>query len=407
MTRKAIFISIDGMTDQLGQSQVLPYLAGLSASGFSVEIVSAEKKLNFEKNFEQVNAITKAANITWNYNFYESSIPVVSQRKNFKRLKKLTEERILANNKNVFLHCRSYLPGLIGLFFKRKLNIPFIFDMRGFWADERIDGNIWSLKNPIHKRLYSFFKKKEKEMLLAADEVVTLTINAKKEIVSWPLPKQPNIHVIPCCADVQHFVIQEKQKIVELKERLGIPYANFVVGYLGSLGTWYMQNEMLDFFKEVLKIKPDATFFFVTNDKKEDVIAAANVRGIASEHLVIKAASRKEVPLFISTFDVGLFFIKPLYSKKGSSPTKLAELMACGVPVIANAGVGDVDKIINSGSAGIVIEEFTSDQYKKAINAIEPYLQKDKYLYRQVAEEQFSLSKGIQSYSKIYSTFQK
>ncbi len=279
--------------------------------------------------------------------------------------------------------------------------------MRGFWADERIDGNIWSLQNPIHKRLYSFFKKKEKEMLLAADEVVTLTNNAKKEINSWSLPKQLSIEVIPCCADVQHFVIQEKHKVVELKEKLGIPYANYVVGYLGSLGTWYMQNEMLDFFKELLKINPDATFFFVTNDKKEEVIAAASERGIESEHLIICPASRNEVTLFISTFDIGLFFIKPLYSKKGSSPTKLAELLACGVPVIANAGVGDVDDIIQSNSAGIVLDEFTSDQYKKAIKGIEPYLQKDKYIYRRVAEEQFSLSKGIQSYSKIYSTFQK
>ncbi|HEY1040896.1 MAG TPA: glycosyltransferase, partial [Bacteroidia bacterium] len=291
MTRKAIFVSIDGMTDQLGQAQVLPYLVGLSASGFSVEVVSAEKKANFEKNYEQVNLIMETNAIEWHYNFYDSSVPLISQRRNFKRLKKLTEERIEANNDNVFLHCRSYLPGLIGLYYKRKENIPFIFDMRGFWADERIDGSIWSLKNPIHKQLYNFFKKKEKEMLLEADEVVTLTHAARLEINTWQLPKIPSIHVIPCCADVKHFVLQDKHAISELRKNLKIASDRFVVGYLGSLGTWYMQHEMLDFFVELLKTKSNALFFFVTNDRKEDVLAAAAKRGIAKENVLVRAAS--------------------------------------------------------------------------------------------------------------------
>ena len=53
------------------------------------------------------------------------------------------------------IHCRSYITTLVALGFKKKYKTPFIFDMRGFYADERVDGKIWSLKNIIYKKIYN------------------------------------------------------------------------------------------------------------------------------------------------------------------------------------------------------------------------------------------------------------
>ncbi|TAG85785.1 MAG: glycosyltransferase, partial [Bacteroidetes bacterium] len=58
-----LFISYDGMTDTLGQSQVLPYLVGLSKLGYLITILSAEKKKNFEKRKDIIQKITTEANI--------------------------------------------------------------------------------------------------------------------------------------------------------------------------------------------------------------------------------------------------------------------------------------------------------------------------------------------------------
>ncbi len=145
MFKQILFISIDGMCDQLGQSQVLPYLIGLSKEGFEITIISCEKPVNFNKNENIIKNLTSLNNINWKYCFYQTKIPLVSQLQNFLTLKKITQQEI--GNSNTVLHCRSYLPSLIGMQLKKKLNIKYIFDMRGFWADERIDGNIWSLKN--------------------------------------------------------------------------------------------------------------------------------------------------------------------------------------------------------------------------------------------------------------------
>ncbi|HKC67654.1 MAG TPA: glycosyltransferase [Bacteroidia bacterium] len=402
MHKQILFISIDGMCDQLGQSQVLPYLTELSKNGFKITIVSCEKLTNFEKNKNTIENITASNNIIWKYCFYQTKIPLVSQFQNFFTLKKLARQEII-NNKNIVLHCRSYLPALIGLQLKAKLNSKYIFDMRGFWADERIDGNIWNFKNPIHKFLYHYFKRKEIEMIENADYIVTLTNNAKKEIQSWKLKIVPSIEVIPCCADINHFAINTIDKKTEIKQKLNITENAFVIGYLGSLGTWYMLDEMLDFFKELQIKRPESILFFITNDDEKDILEAAETKKINLNSIIIKSAKRNEVPQYISCLDIGLFFIKPLYSKKGSSPTKLAELLASGKPVIANMGVGDVDELLLNTHCGVLISSFNTEAYKQAIDKISELKQPEQY-YRDIALANFSLQKGVDSYNKIYNS---
>jgi glycosyltransferase involved in cell wall biosynthesis len=402
MIKHVLFISIDGMTDQLGQSQVLPYLTRLSNNGYKISVASCEKEVNFTKNKVVIDTIMAKHNIEWHYSFYQTKIPFLSQLQNFFSLKKLATQ-VVKKNKVIILHCRSYLPALIGLQLKTKFKVKYIFDMRGFWADERIDGNIWSLQNPLHKFLYSYFKRKEIELIENADCIVTLTNTAKKEIQSWKLKNLPFTDIIPCCADVNHFVINNEKNKIETKRNLGIPENSYVVGYLGSLGTWYMLDEMLDFFVELQKKKPNSILFFITNDDEKEILKVAERKNISKSSIIIKSAKRNEVPEYISCLDIGLFFIKPLYSKKGSSPTKLAELLACGIPIIANTGIGDVDEIISTTYCGISISSFSVEAYQLAIDKIDSLI-KPKQYYRDIAISNFSLQKGVESYLKIYSS---
>ena len=401
MFNRFLFLSIDGMTDQLGQSQVLPYLIGLSGKGYRISIVSCEKEVNFEKNKDIIHPLVVKHNITWHYSFYQNKIPIVSQLQNFFSLRKIAIKEVKAN-RNTVLHCRSYLPALIGLQLKKKFNCKYIFDMRGFWADERIDGNIWRLKNPIHSILYKYFKRKEIELVENADYIVTLTNCAKKEVQGWKIKALPIITVIPCCADINHFTISNEEDKVVTKTKLNIPENAFVVGYLGAIGTWYMLNEMLDFFAELKKQKRNAVLFFVTADDKERILRSALEKSILPSSIIIQPAKRNEVPQFISTFTIGLFFIKPLYSKKGSSPTKLAELLACGIPVVCNMGIGDCDTIIIENKVGVAIPDFTVASYQKAIEAIDVFLSIPEQHFRDVALNNFSLEKGVEEYEVIY-----
>jgi len=406
-TKTFLFVSIDGMTDPLGQSQVLPYLLGLSKQGYQIGIVSCEKLNNWKTNYKVIEKITKDAGISWDYCFYKTGKPFISQQQNYNALKKIVFRKIKENKTQTVLHCRSYLAGLIGLRAKQKFNTGFIFDMRGFWADERIEGGIWKKSNPVGAYLYSFFKRKEKEMLVQSDAIISLTHKAKSIIVNWNLGiVDSKITVIPCCADLQHFSKEatDENKSNEFKNHYPQLQDKFVLSYVGSLGTWYMSDEMLHFFK-ILSQHKDALFLIITKDKKSLVYEAAKKHGVPSDKLIIVSSTRAEMPYYIALSDASLFFIKPSFSKSASSPTKMGELLSMQVPVITNTGVGDVDSIIKETACGITVPDFDEKEYQKAVLD----LLKNRNLYKQntvsAANQFFSLKDGVEKYASVYHLF--
>ena len=409
VSKTFVFVSIDGMTDALGQSQVLPYLVGLAKKGNKVGVISCEKKENWDLQHQTIQAIVSEAGISWDYCFYNTGKPFISQIQNYLALKKIVISKILNKEtpSNIVLHCRSYLAGLIGLYCKRKMNTGFIFDMRGFWADERVEGGIWNKFNPISFYLYSYFKKKEKEMLVHADVIVSLTHRAKAIILDWNFKiEESKISVIPCCADLNHFSKDNinQDQLVVLQNKYPQLKNNFVLSYVGSLGTWYMADEMLEFFK-LLSQNTEAFFLIITKDSKELVYQAAKKHNVDLDKLIIVSSSRAEMPYYISLSTASLFFIRPSFSKSASSPTKMGELLSMGIPIITNAGVGDVDSIVQDTKCGVVISSFNQPQYKQALED----LLKNSNIYKSntinAANNHFSLNDGVEKYAKIYNSF--
>ena len=157
---RVLYISYDGMTDPLGQSQVIPYLSKLSKHNIEFHILSAEKTENFSKNKERISEILDNTGIEWHYIKYNKKPPVLST---IKDIRKLNKKATYLHKKYSFdlCHCRSYISAFAGLKLKNKFSLPFLFDMRGFYADERVDGNLWNLKNPVFNQVYKFFKRKD------------------------------------------------------------------------------------------------------------------------------------------------------------------------------------------------------------------------------------------------------
>ena len=229
-----------------------------------------------------------------------------------------------------------------GLKLKRKFGVKMLFDMRGFWADERVDGKIWNLDSKVYRTIYNYFKRKEVQFFKKSDYTVSLTANGMKEIQSWNSLKDSkvNIKVIPCCVDLNLFdpsKIDELQK-TELKKSLNIADSDFILGYVGSIGTWYMLPEMLDYFKVMKSKKPNSKFLFITGEKPEYIVEEANKKGLNPTDFIITSVLHDQVPIHISLFNQSVFFIRPSYSKKASSPTKQGEIMAMGIPLIFNSG---------------------------------------------------------------------
>ena len=405
-----LYILYDGLTDPLGQSQVLPYLKGLSKNGYHFTVISCDKSDRYNQFKDEILASIEGYSIEWHSLVYHKSPPVLST---IYDIRNLTRKAYYLHAEKKFdaVHCRSYIPAMVGMWMKQQFGVKFIFDMRGFWADERVDGKIWKLGNPLYKFIYTFFKKKEKQFVETADHTISLTHAAKRIIHEWDeVPGQPvPIEVIPCCVDTERFssasIDAAKQTVFRKKHN--IQPTDLILSYLGSIGTWYMLNEMLDCFKAIKEHKPTARFLFLTNEDPGMIRSAAAERGIDAASLIFDKAPFSDVPSLISVSDASIFFILPAFSKKASSPVKHGELMSLGIPVICNSNVGDLDEIVEATGTGIFIDEFTSEGYRQCAAQIDQLLQIDKAKIRSEAIRLYGLKSGVAGYLKVYDSLMK
>jgi glycosyltransferase involved in cell wall biosynthesis len=401
VNKKILYITYDGLTDPLGQSQILPYLKELSTYGYRFTILSFEKKERFQKEKPIIDQLTKESDIDWVPLTFTKSPPLLSKVYDALRMKRRAA-RLQRKKGFDMVHCRSYVAADAGLYLKKKFGVKFFFDMRGFWADEKKDGT-WNVKNPLFRRVYTYYKAKESEYISKADYIISLTEAGKKEMSTWPsFRKNIPLSVIPCCADMHHFSLTDAETKKTSRESLNIRNGELVLSYLGSVGTWYMLDEMLLFFGEVKKKYPDAKFLFITHTPRQVIDQRIIELKLNEKDFIIRQASRKEVPGLMKASDINISFIKPVYSKISSSPTKLGEVLSMGIPVIVNRGIGDVEETVNNADAGYVLHGFREDDFKKAVDAIPRLLQKEAAAIRHAIEDTYSLQRGIQSYRQCY-----
>ena len=409
MQKNILFISYDGMTDPLGQSQVLPYLQGLSQHGYKIFLISCEKKEAFQQNKESIQKLVTANNITWVPVAYTKNPPVVSTMLDVFKIRQAAK-KIYRQYGIDMVHTRAGVPALIGLWMKQKYGVKFLNDIREFYADSRVEGDMWNLKNPLFKMVYHFFKKKEATAIAASDGIVCLTYAAEKIITQWPqYKKEIPLQVIPCSADLALF---NADKITEAdkenrKKELKISNDDFIISYLGSIGGWYLTAEMMQFCKILSNKIPAAKFLFISPHRHDEIIAAGIKQGIAAEKIIVTKAARQQVPLLLSLSRLSIFFIKPCYSKQSSSPTKHGEIMAMGIPLITNSGVGDVEKIVEQYQSGIVLHNFNEAAYTQAAQKIASGINFNPVQIRRGAQEFYSLQSAIEKYTLIYNSIFK
>ena len=405
MGKRILFISYDGMTDPLGQSQVIPYLVGLTKFGYTFTILSCDKPDKYGLYKDYVQNLLNPYPIQWVSLPYHKNPPILSSWYDYRMLRK-TAAKLHAKQPFDLVHTRVGVPALVGYWLKKKLGIKFLNDIRGFWADERVDGGMWDIKRPIYKFVYRFFKKKEDEFIINADYNTCLTFAARSEIHSWKqIPHQPiPIEVIPCCADMDLFDPAKTNAELrqQLKAELKVKDEDVIISYLGSIGGWYLTEEMMRFCKQLSDKMPTAKFLFISPHLHDVIANAAAKCGLSADKLIVKHGKRHEVPGLLSLSDYAVFFIKPCYSKISSSPTKHGEIMAMGIPVITNKGVGDVQEVVERYNAGYVVDDFTDRSFDIIIEKMLAGNSFDKSAIRKAAKHFYSLDLAVQHYDCVY-----
>ena len=385
--KKSIYITYMGLTEPLLYSQVLNYLKGLSKKGINIYIVSFEKKEFLKKEvIKQLKLELQEYGIKWIFLKYHKSPQFLS--KPYDIIRGMFFIAYLSLKERVdIIHARGTFCALMGAIPKVFLGKKMIFDVRGLMAEEYVDAGFWNRGAFVYK----FINRIEEYFIKKSDYVIVLT-NKIKDIF-LDKHKVKNIIVIPTCVDLEKFYLNNtgKQNI------------KFTLIYAGAIGTWYMLNEMMDFYKVLSESISNAKFIILSQSDKDTI--ERHVPAQLKENVFIKSVDPKAMVNYMNMADMGIFFIKPCFSKIASCPTKFSEYLACGLPVIINNKIGDTGDIVRDNKIGVVIEQFNAQVYRKAIVDMGKLLE-EKIILRQrcrnVAERYFSLEEGVDKYYKVY-----
>ena len=386
-----LYFTRNGLLEPLGQSQVMGYLKGLSRD-YKITLITFEKPEDMANRqaMARARADCQAHGIDW-------------RPKSFRRRPKL-----LASAWSMFemfwsalqaarrgdvqlIHARSYLPAAAAWTVFRLTGTPFIFDMRALWPEELITAGRLQRGSIVHKVLTRL----EKVCLRDAAAVVSLTDAAVGYLQNqYPAElKEQRVAVIPTCADLQRFRPSDK------------PPSERVYGCVGTvLSGWFLMDWLAALFNTVAQKDPKARFEVVTRDDAETVRATLDIDGKLGDRLSIFPSASESVHEALQKQATSVMFFTSGTSKLGSAPTRLGEALGCGVPVVANEGVGDVADIIRRYNVGVIVKDGSKTSMTAALDELAA-LRSDPDLpsrCRKAAEEVFSLEAGTEAYRKIY-----
>jgi glycosyltransferase involved in cell wall biosynthesis len=407
---RTLYLCYFGLREPLVQTQVLPYLREINKlQNLKVSLLTFEP--NFKENWttQQIEIERKklaAENIQWFCLPYHKrpSVPAtvydVFNGARFVR-KLIKKEKI-----NV-LHARIQVPALMGAI-ARKLSgedVKIIFDIRGFFPEEYTDAGIWKENGSIYRSV----KQIEKWLLRESDGFVVLTEKARAilfpESLETGFDKRGRpVEVIPCCIDPKRFDFAETLSRETIRREMNLDGRRVFV-YVGSFGGWYLTDEMVSFFAQAHRQNPD-TFTMILTQSDADMVKQNLVsQGIAEKDFLIKKVSPAEVPKYLKAADIAVSFIKACYSKQSSSPTKIAEYLASGLPVISNSGIGDLDALIAGDKVGLILKGFTEEDYAEVLTEIDNFLRDENLSEhcRRIAHQKFDLEQvGGKNYRRLY-----
>jgi glycosyltransferase involved in cell wall biosynthesis len=286
---------------------------------------------------------------------------------------------------------------------KREKKPKLVFDIRGFNPEEYVDACVWragGLK-------YRLMKRAERRLLAAADGFVVLTERAREILFPGSTEQDAAgrpIEVIPCCVDLARFKAAENVSKLQVRQELGIA-ADRVLVYVGALGGFYLTRELAEFIAAAHRLRPSTFTMILTQSRPQELMAEFDRLGLARDRYLIRQVPPGEISRCLKAADAALSFIKPSYSKQASSPTKIAEYLASGLPVVSNAGIGDLDQLFDGERVGVVVRQLDEPGYQSACQALDRMLDEPGIAERcrRVAEEYFDLqSVGGVRYRRLY-----
>jgi glycosyltransferase involved in cell wall biosynthesis len=372
----SLYICYFGLHEPLVQTQVIPYLKEITKENIKVSLLTFEPNFTDSWSADQIETERKKLaeqGIFWHCLPYHKSPSVPATIYDVFNGAYFVI-RLSKREKIDVFHARVHVPGLIGAIAKTFLGGKMIFDIRSFFPEEYTDAGIWKENGLIYrsvKLVERWIFKKTDGFVLVAERAREILFPESAE-TGFDKFGRP-VEVIPCSIDSKRFAAAELLDRQEIRREMNLSGKRVVV-YVGSFGGWYLTDEMMRFFAQAHRQNSNTFTMILTQSDTGMVKQKLVSQGIAEQDFLVKKVLPGEVPKYLKAADAAISFIKECYSKQSSSPTKIAEYLASGLPVISNSGIGDVDALIRGERVGIILKGFTEKDYAEALTKIDDFL---------------------------------
>ena len=395
---KILYVCPWSLNDPLCQSQTLAYLRGLVKLGYGFALITLEQPKYAVADVAATRADLAAEDIEWHpIAYYQSSSLLTKSRHYLGGI--AVGARICATNRPLFVHARSSHSTLTGAALSQVFRLKFLYDADSMLSEEYADVGHWSRQS----RGYKAMAAAENLARRTAARIIVLSETLKRDLqTKYQIHKE--IDVIPCCVNTANFRFDAAARQT-IRGELGLRDDEKLLVYVGKIGRRYKVEETFDFFRAARKRCPSLKLLIVSPDAPADFIEIARGRGVDYTAFSVVAAAHYEVGRYLSAADAGLALINSSSSERGASPVKIAEYLACNLPVVMTDGIGDLSEFVDQNRVGAIVRGLSASNYQTTFDALENLWREPdlRDRCRLSAVEHFSVEAvGVRRYAEIY-----
>jgi glycosyltransferase involved in cell wall biosynthesis len=252
----------------------------------------------------------------------------------------------------VVYHCRGEHAVQWALRFRGSSRDAVVLDVRGAWPFELLlRRGITDPAQATGTDRAEYVKAIDvlRDVIARVDGVTTVSSPLRDWLIE--LGAASSTHVVPCC--VRQVTTDERRD--EVRRALGLGEGP-VVSYLGTVQERYQGFEslVLPFVRAMMVLDARVSALFLTS-QPDQARALVERAGMPASRVRIATVPQAEVRSTIAAADVGLILRPPIALNRFSQPTKLAEYLASGVPVVTEQGTGEVGELLEREGAGLTV----------------------------------------------------
>jgi Glycosyl transferase 4-like domain len=417
MAADVLYISFDGVLQPLPFSQVVRVVAAIARRGWRYHLLSVERPAELE-NLEvraAVEETLREANVGWTR---VAAPSMGSSRLALEALARVVAKALAITRREgiALVHARGYQSAIVARALKRLRGIPYVFDARGYWIEERARPGEWFSTAAS----YAMGKWTEQVLFRGAEAVVTLTTLQALDVAAGLFGPPPRVlEVIPTCADYDAFYLRDSRPAKPGAGRGGADAARpavpdgirsqlagkVVIGVVGAFNATYFVDETLALARKAIERSATA-HLLVLSSQIEQYGAALDAIGVPRGRYTLAAPTQWEMPEWLQWIDWGMLLVPEIAANRAKMPTKLAEFFATGVrPVFFGCNSDVADWVRRAGSGHVLsgLDEAGLDGAARVIVDSPASFE----LLRTACEitaPHFSLTSGVERYHRLLAT---